>query len=59
MANTIPARSPEKEHPICHRPHPYMSRKIRANAPKKRYKIPSKIAENMHKQRHIGSKAKS
>lgn len=54
----MPTNRPIKHRPRCHRTSPYTSLKTNWKAPKKRYKIPSKIAEKTHKFRHIGSKVR-
>ena len=59
MPASIPTRIPTKLRPICHSSKPWFVSNTILNAPKKRYKTPSNIAENMQRLRHMGSRSKS
>lgn len=58
IAMTMPTNRPRKHRPRCQSEKPYTSKKTSWKAPKNRYKMPSRMAENMHRFRHIGSRAR-
>lgn len=58
IAMTMPTKRPRKQRPRCHNEKPYTVSKTNWKAPKKRYRIPNRMAEKIHRFRHIGSSAK-
>lgn len=55
MPINIPIKIPRKLKPTCHRLKPWFLVKTILKAPKNRYKTPKMKAQNIQRQRHIGS----